>query len=119
MLINSKVGLVLLLLVVFAVNLAETKMVASLHNRSPVSATEYKVASVVQKFERGIVNFEFHDETSTWAAYAYSVSYFFLLPAIGVAILFALGRREELAPFRVFCLAITIDYLASLMCFLL
>jgi len=31
----------------------------------------------------------------------------------------ALGRRKELAPFRVVCLAVTIDYLISLPCFLL
>jgi hypothetical protein len=77
MLTNTKPGLVLLLLLVFAVNLAETSWETSLHTGSPVSAADYKGAYAVQQFEPSFINFEFHDQTAAWAMYAYSLSYFF------------------------------------------
>jgi membrane-associated phospholipid phosphatase len=119
MLINSKPGLLALLMIVFLVNLGETSWEAAAHAGSPVSAADERDAFLVQQFERGLVNFEFHDQTPKWAMYAYSVSYFALLPILGVALLVALARRHEIAPMRVLCLAIAVDYLASLPWFLL
>ena len=80
MLTNTKPGLVLLLLLVFAVNLAETSWETSRHSDSPVTAADYKGAYAVQQFEPAFINFEFHDKTAEWAMYAYSLSYFFLFP---------------------------------------
>ena len=119
MLTNSKPGLVLLLLLVFALNLGETAWETSLHTESPVSAADYKGAYAVQQFEPAFINFEFHDQTSQWAMYAYSLSYFVLFPVLAFGVLVALARRAELAPFRVLCLAVTADYLMSLPWFLL
>jgi len=118
MLTNTKPGLIVLLLIVFCVNLGETWVSTSSRSRSPVSATEYQTAFAVQKFERGVVNFEFHDKTAHWAMYAYSFSYFILFPIVAAIVLFALARRHELAPFRVLCLAVATDYVVSLFCFL-
>ena len=119
MLINSKPGLVLLLLIVFWANYGETWMETSSHLQSPISAADYKGAYAVQQLEPEFINFEFHDKTARWAMYAYSMSYFVLFPALGLAVLVALARRKEIAPFRVFCLAVTTDYLVSLPWFLL
>jgi membrane-associated phospholipid phosphatase len=41
-----------------------------------------------------------------------------LFPIVAVGVLFALARRNELAPFRVLCLAVATDYVVSLFCFL-
>ena len=110
MLTNTKPGLVLLLLLVFSVNLAETAWETSRHTDSPVSAADYKGAYAVRQFEPEFINFEFHDQTARWAMYAYSVSYFVLFPVVAFGVLIALARRAELAPFRVLCLAVTADY---------
>ena len=48
-----------------------------------------------------------------------AVSHFAFLPILGVAVLVGLARRREVAPMRVLCLAIAIDYLVSLPWFLL
>ena len=119
MLTNSKPGLLALLVIVFLVNLAETSWETAAHSGSPVSAADERDAFLVHEFEHNLVNFEFHDQTPRWAMYAYSVSYFAFLPILGVAVLIALARRREIAPLRVLCLAIGIDYLVSLPWFLL
>jgi membrane-associated phospholipid phosphatase len=119
MLINSKPGLLALLVIVFLVNMAETSWETAAHTGSPVTLADQRDAFLVQQFERNLVDFEFHDQTPKWAMYAYSVSYFALLPVLGVALLVALARRREIAPMRVLCLAVAVDYLVSLPWFLL
>jgi membrane-associated phospholipid phosphatase len=119
MLTNSKPGLLALLMIVFLVNLAETSWETAAHTGSPVSQADQTGAFLVQQFERDLVDFEFQDHTPRWAMYAYSVSYFAFLPILGVAVLVALARRREIAPMRVLCLAVAIDYLVSLPWFLL
>jgi membrane-associated phospholipid phosphatase len=106
-------------MIVFLVNLAETSWETAAHTGSPVSQADQTGAFLVQQFERDLVDFEFQDHTPRWAMYAYSVSYFAFLPILGVAVLVALARRREIAPMRVLCLAVAIDYLVSLPWFLL
>jgi len=118
MILKSKSGLVLLLLIVFTVNYVETTIESVSRAASPVSAADNKAAFAVRQLEPAFINFEFHDKTAQWAIYAYSLSYFFVLPVVGIAVMFALARRRELAPFRVFCLAVAADYLLSLPFFL-
>jgi hypothetical protein len=118
MLTNTKPGLALLLLIVFAVNLGQTAWEASLHTGAPVSAADYRGAYAVQQIEPEFINFEFHDATVEWATYAYSTSYFLLFPVLAIGVLVALARRREIAPFRVLCLATAIDYAISLPWFL-
>jgi len=119
MIINTKSGLVLVLLAVFSANLLETAWEASLHSGSPVSAADSKGAYAVQQFEPAFVDFEFHDATAEWAMYAYSTAYFVLFPLLATGVVVALLRRPALAPFRVLTLAVAIDYLVSLPFFLL
>ncbi len=118
MLINSKSGLFVLLLLVFLVNFAETSWETTARQQSGVSAAEYRNAFAVHSLEPEFINFEFHDQTTTWAMYAYSISYFALFPVLAAGVLIALARRKPLAPFRVLCLAVAADYLISLPWFL-
>jgi len=118
MLLGTKAGLVVLLLLVFTANYVETAIESRAHVRTPVSAADDRAAYAMQQLEPRFINFEFHDKTARWGMYAYSVSYFFLLPVGGLAAMVAFARRRELAPFRVFCLAVTVDYLVSLPLFL-
>src|SRR5262245_45090709 len=119
MIIRTKSGLTLLLLIVFLANFGETWVETSMRTRSPISAAEYKGAYAVHQFEPEFISFKFHDKTDRGTMYAYSIAYFALFPVIGLAVLVALARREELAPFRVACLAVAADYLVSLPWFLL
>jgi len=118
MLTNTKAGLAGLLLLVFAVNYLETAMITPSHTQPAVSARAYDNADLVSRFEPTSA-FEFHDHTPPWAVVLYSFAYFIVLPAIGAALLLALVRRREFAPFRVLCLAVAVDYALSLPAFLL
>jgi membrane-associated phospholipid phosphatase len=119
MLTNTKPRLVLLLLIVFAANMVETSWETSLRTASPITDADLRGAYAVQQFEPEFINFEFHDTTSKWAMYAWSVAYFILFPVLAVGVLIALARRSEIVPFRVLCLAVAIDYVVSLPWFLL
>lgn len=116
---RTKPRLIALVLFVFLVNLGETWMESSSNTGSPISAADHKGAFAVQQFEPEFINFEFHDKTARWAMFAYSFSYFVLFPVLGLSVIVALARREELGPFRVICLAIAVDYFISLPIFLL
>lgn len=118
MITNTKAGLFALLLVVFAVNYIETAWVTPSRTQSAVSARAYDDADLVSRIER-MSTFEFHDHTPTWAVALYSLAYFVVLPCVGIAVLFALARRKEFAPFRVLCLAVAADYALSLPAFVL
>jgi membrane-associated phospholipid phosphatase len=111
---NSKPGLIVLLMLVFVINLAETAW----ESRIPVSDADYNAAFAVRSLEPEFINFEFHDQTPPWVVYAYSVSYFILFPVLALGVLVALARRAQLAPMRVLCLSVAIDYLISLPWFL-
>jgi hypothetical protein len=118
MLTSTKLGLVLLLLLVLVVNVAQTSWETSLRTESPITDADYSGAYAVQQFEPAFINFEFHDRTSRWATYAFSTAYFILFPVLALGTLIALARRPEIAPFRVLCLAVAIDYVVSLPFFL-
>ena len=116
---NNKLGLALVLALVFAANIVETKLDTLARGQTaPVSGPGYKAAYALQQFEPTFVKFEFHDTTPRWAMYAYSTSYFVLFPVFALLVIVALARRREIAPFRVLCLAVAVDYAASLPWFL-
>ena len=119
MLTNTKLGLVLLLLLVLVVNVAQTSWETSLRTESPITDADFSGAYAVQQFEPAFINFEFHDRTSRWTMYAFSTAYFILFPVLALGVLIAFARRPEIAPFRVLCLAVAIDYVVSLPFFLL
>ena len=114
---RTKASLVFLLVLVFAVNYVETA--ADTRTRTnPVPERGYQMATEMHRLERNLT-FQHHDATNRVAIWGYSAVYFFVFPALGLAVALALALREELAPFRVFCLAVATDYAVSLSCFLL
>jgi len=115
---RSKPGLVLLLVLVFAVNLAETAWESSLHSGAPISSSDDRGAYAVRQLEPAFVDFEFHDQVPAWMVYSSSIAYFVVFPALALALLVALAVRPQLAPFRVLCLAVATDYVVSLPWFL-
>jgi membrane-associated phospholipid phosphatase len=115
---QSKPGLVLLLALVFAFNLAETAWESSLHSGATISSSDDRGAYAVRQLEPAFVDFEFHDQMPAWMVYSSSIAYFVVFPALALALLVALAIRPDLAPFRVLCLAVAIDYVVSLPWFL-
>lgn len=117
-LMHHRIGLTLLVAGVFLANYVETTIEASLHRRFGLgSAWGLRIADAFSALE-GHLSFDSHDLSSWVAVYGYSAAYFFLLPALGLAMGVALWRRRDLTGYRVYCLAIAIDYVASLGFFL-
>jgi membrane-associated phospholipid phosphatase len=77
-----------------------------------------RTARAFQWLEGGL-SFEHHDATNAVALYGYSIAYFFLLPAMLLVTLLELARREDAAPYRVYCRALAATYLLGLPFFVL
>ena len=117
--LTTKRGLLLLLGLVFLLNLAETTIETEITRRTSLgSELGRRIATAAGQLENGFA-FEHHDGASDLLATGYSISYFLLTPLLAGAVALALWRRRELAPFRVFSLAIAFDYWISLPFFLL
>lgn len=118
-LVTTRPGLLMLLLAVGLVNWAEASL------ETVFGAGSGIVAGIADQTPRAMnwleagLGFEFHDATSMLAVYGCSVSYFFLLPLMTLGTVLTLGRRLEISPLRVFCLAVTLVYLISLPFFVL
>ena len=105
-----------LLALVFAVNLIETALESWLEAHGLGSGSSYYLANAVRWFDHSI-SFEYHDVTNDVATYGYSIAYFFLLPVLGLGMAIATARRFD-DSFKLFSLALAIDYLVSLPFFL-
>ena len=107
-------GLTGLLIAVFAVNVVETMAEMALRRRYGTgSDLGNRIAYAFRALE-GNLSFESHDVTNWVAVYGFSVSYFFLLPVLGLGLLGVLWRRKAVQAYRVLCLSIAADYLLSL-----
>jgi membrane-associated phospholipid phosphatase len=112
--LHNKTGLSLLLALVFALNYAETALETLIKAKYGLgSEWGAQLAYAFHQLE-GNYSFEYHDATNVLAIYGYSISYFFLFLLLSVGVAFALARRKEISPYRVFSLAIAIDYAVSL-----
>ena len=99
-------------------NLVETWIETWLRDSAGVGRElGYQIAAAFHALE-GWLSFEHHDATSSVAVYGYSISYFFLSPLLGLGVAWALARRRDISPFRVFCLAVAVAYAVSLPFFL-
>jgi membrane-associated phospholipid phosphatase len=103
----------LLLAAVFAVNLLQTALDRLTTPSSLGAQGGYPVAEAFRWFER-YLSFEGHDATNAVAYVGYSVSYFFVFPAMLVGVALALARRRDPRPYRTLSLAVAINYLVSL-----
>ena len=108
----------LLLAGVFLVNLAETTIETAVRNHSGAGRElGFQLARAAHFFEGGLT-FSGWDGASGFVVYGYSIAYFFVLLLLVLVTGWALARRANPRPFRVFALAIAIDYVISLPFFL-
>lgn len=118
-LLRSRVGLSTLLAAVFAVNWLETTAEAWLELRLPaINVLRLELARAAHWFE-GLHTFTGHELTNRVAVLGYTTSYFFIFPLLLVGVGVALARRPGIRPYRVFSVAVLINYLISLPFFLL
>ncbi len=118
MILDKKAKITLLLVMVFLLNYAETGTETWLRSKYGMGAKSGHLITVAfQQFENNYT-FDNHDATSLLAVYGYSISYFFVLPVLGLLVTLSLAMRKTLSAFRVFGMAIALDYLLSLPFFL-
>ncbi|MCA1579902.1 MAG: CHAT domain-containing protein [Acidobacteria bacterium] len=111
-------GPALLLAALFLANLVETSAETWLQAKYDLGLdSSHRIAYAVHSLESR-VSFENHDLADPIAVYGYSIAYFFIFPLLGLAVAFALARRKDPRPFRLFAVAVAIDYLVSLPFFL-
>ena len=109
-------GLTILLAAGFLLNFLETWL-ETVIDHIPGAAPANLVAHGLHSLENNYV-FDHHDLTNRVAIYGYSISYYFLLSFLGLALAFVFAQRKSVQPYRVFATAIAIVYLISLPFFL-
>ena len=108
----------LILAAVFVANLVETTIETAVRQQWGTGRElGFQLARAAHWFEGGITIAGW-DAASPLVVYGYSIAYFFALLALVVVIGWALARRVNPRPFRVFALAIAVDYAVSLPFFL-
>jgi DNA-binding SARP family transcriptional activator/membrane-associated phospholipid phosphatase len=118
-LLRSRAGLGALLAIVFAVNWIETTIETWLAPRLPaIAALRLELARAAHWLE-GYISFEYHDLVNPVAVVGYTASYFFIFPLLLAGVGLALARRSSIRPFRVFSVAVAVNYAISLPFFLL
>lgn len=112
--LRTRMGLTSLLALTFCANYVET-LIETMLRRHPGFRAESgeRIASAFQALE-GNFTFEGHDLANWMAVYGYSTAYFFLLPLLGSGMMLTLLRRQDLRGYRIFVLAIVVNYLLSL-----
>jgi len=107
-----------LLAVVFLINFLETAIETTIRDRWGLGQElGYQLARAAHWFE-GAITVEGYDAASPVIVYGYSSAYFFAMLILAFATGWALARAPGREPFRVFALAITVDYAISLPFFL-
>jgi len=108
----------LILAAVFVVNFVETTIETAVrHHWGAGSELGFQLARAAHWFEGGITLAGW-DGASPLVVYGYSIAYFFVLLALVVVIGWALARRPTPRPFRIFAVAVAVDYAISLPFFL-
>ncbi len=108
----------LLIAAVFAVNLVETTIETAVRDHYGAGRElGFELARAAHWFE-GAVILEGWDAASPLVIYGYSIAYFFVLLLLVLITGWALARRADPRPFRVFALAVAVDYAISLPFFL-
>jgi serine/threonine protein kinase/membrane-associated phospholipid phosphatase len=118
-LLTSKVGLTSLLAVAFFFSWLETTLETRIAGSSAaVTELRHQTAHAIHWLEANL-SFEYHDVTNSIATIGYSSSYFILFPLLLIVVGVALARRPEIRPFRVFSLAVLVNYALCLPFFIL
>ncbi len=104
----------LLLAAVFLVNLLETTIETAVRDRWGLGRElGYQLARAAHWFE-GATTVGGYDTASPIVVYGYSSAYFFAMLVLVLATGWALFRKPGREPFRVFALAVAVDYAVSL-----
>jgi len=107
-----------LLAVVFVVNFLETTIETAVRDHWGLGRDlGYHLASAAHWFE-GASTIEGYETSTPIIVYGYSSAYFFAMLVLVFATGWALARTPGREPFRVFALAVTVDYAISLPFFL-
>ena len=107
-----------LLAAVFLVNFLETTIETTVRDRWGLGRElGYQLARAAHWFE-GSTTLEGYDAASPVIVYGYASAYFFAMLVLFFATGWALARAQGREPFRVFALAVTVDYAISLPFFL-
>ena len=117
----TRISLVGLLVIVFLANFVETAAEDWVRDNLELGRQVEEMGNsfaIASHSLEGNFSFEHHDAISKISVYGYSLSYFFLLPILGLAVGIALARRSDIQAFRVFSLALAFNYLLSLPFFL-
>ena len=116
--LSTRFGLTVLISLVFVANIVETASEDWLKKTYGLGAElAYDLSYASYRAELGF-SFEYHDATNLIAAYGYSLSYFGVYPLLCIGVAVALARRPKLRAYRLYIVALTIDYLISLPFFL-
>ena len=114
--VQTKPRLAVLLAALFAFNLLETQLEE--HLKSPEGYRQgYQIAEAFAALE-GSIRFDLQAPPALASVGMYSFAYFFLFPALLLAIAWACWKQNRIGPFRVFALSLTFNYLLSLPFFL-
>ncbi len=111
---RSKVLSTVILVAVFAVNYVETAIESRIQ---PLQERSIWAAYTFQAME-GRDFFKNHELTSEISVYGYSISYFFIMALLAIAVVAGLIVREDGRDYRVMSLAVAINYLICLPFFL-
>ncbi|MCJ7755288.1 MAG: protein kinase [Thermoanaerobaculales bacterium] len=108
----------LLLTAVFMVNLVETTIETAVRQHWDAGRElGFQLARAAHWFEGG-TTFAGWDGASALVVYGYSIAYFFVLLGLVVVTGWSLASRSDPRPFRIFALAVAVDYAISLPFFL-
>jgi hypothetical protein len=118
MVVGPRARPTLVVAAVFGINYVETMIESIVRDRLGWGVDLGNQLAAAFRGLEGNLSFESHDVTNWLAVYGYSVAYFFVLPAIGLAAAVVLWRREDVHAYRILCLSIAADYLISLGFFL-
>ena len=110
--LNTKTGLSFLMVGLFLFNLFETYL-ENTRKSTRIFERGYGIAEAFHGLE-GNFSFNYPELINYWTVFGYSFSYFILLPLMLVGTATAFLLRPSISPFRVFTLAITINYSLSL-----
>lgn len=105
---NNKIGLLALLGVGFILNWMETQMEGTIKGDAQLDQG-YVIGRAFQSMEGGL-DFSHFESLASWVIYGFSFSYFFLFPLLIIAVGVAFILRKEILPFRIFVMALAINY---------
>lgn len=108
--LHTRLGLTLLMALLFVVNLIETTVESAVQTSMGVGTEMAHAVARAQRWIEGGLTFDRHDLTNAIAVYGYASVYFFVLPAMIAIALVALARRPDIRPYRIQCLTFAVTY---------